>query len=145
MVLAVIMFTCSSWEPETCILNYRPSSTSLLFSPSSTKRTESIQKPAVRAHRTHNLRHGIAKIPRNRYSSHLLAADGRFCFGFFYPAAIECFQRSQPCHLSVTKAAWWAIMIRIIWSGAKSGSSTSKHRLTLFIIDSKMTEWLLTC
>lgn len=130
MVLAVIMFTCSSWDPETCILNYRPSSTSLLFSPSSTKRTESIQKLAVKAHRAHNLRHGIAKIPRNHYSSHLLAADGQFFF-FFYPAVIEWFQRSQPCHLSVTKAAWWAIMIRIIRSGIKSGSSTAKQRLTL--------------
>lgn len=57
-------------------LSTQPSSTSLLFSPSSTKTTESIQKLAVNADHTLNHQHGIAKIPGNHYSRHLLAPDG---------------------------------------------------------------------
>lgn len=75
-VLAVTVFTSSSQELWNLQRFYRPSSTSLLFSPSSTKMNESIQKPALNADHTQSHQHGIAKIPGNHYASHLLAADG---------------------------------------------------------------------
>lgn len=142
MILAVIPFTCTCKNSETCSAFSSPSSTSLLFSPRSTKTTESIRELVVNADLIPNHQHGIAK---NSWESLLQPFISYWWMSFdFDPTIIEWLQQPQPCHLcynSLMKVHQDDSLSIMVWNPALKNMHTSSE--TLIRSHTEMTEQFL--